>query len=244
MGEQIEGDYFWLQHDKSLDQEFYFFTKKNPGALSFLKWAKERTGFQYRALINHGGLEFVDSTYKIFENFNVSGEELASCMDGNIPIIQGVCRKLIFQIGNAKELSKQGESHLIGRKLEPSRAAIHEFILATLDAMERYDQYQPVPELHYLLGLILSPGVSQFEKSRISQDFGFLCEMVAASEYHRMKAVPSYRELARRFGVAPSTISRMFENRMDFEKRVQNKYEFHSRHNSEYWSKVWWARKD
>lgn len=210
-----------LIHDEEVERKFLFRNEHRESTSAFLRWAKEHEGYQYRALVDFGGLEFVEATEEVFEEFGISGDALASCMDGNHNAIRHVCRKILVHLSTAEASSKAGETHLIGRKLEPSRAAIHMFILAAFDGMERYDTYHPIPELNYLLKTIISPNTPALEQARQARDKKYLVMHFASEILKETGEVPSMRRMAKLLSLSVSSISRMFEGPEQYQFEVQ-----------------------
>lgn len=210
-----------LDFDEDIEQKYIFNEETSEDINEFLKWSKDFEGYRYRTLADQGGLEFVYAAENDFKEFDVSGQDLAGCVDGDCKSIREVCRKILSHIAKARTLEKQGESHLVSRNLEPSRAAIHAFILAAFDGMERYQTYQPIPELHYLLKEILSPGVSALEKAIRAENRKHSVLFLASEIYKVSGDIPSLRTCAQAMRLSPSTVSRMFDGVEDYEANVK-----------------------
>ncbi len=211
----------YLIFDEKVEQGFVMLNHQLSGIPAFLEMSEKLKGYQYRTLAEFGGLEFVEATEEIFSAFGISGNELAGCMDGNLHCIRSVCIQILQHLEKANELEKMGETHLIGRNLEPSRAAIRMFILATFDGMERYDCYQPIPELHYLMRLVLSNGIPALEKARRARELKYRILFTGAEIFMETKAVPSMRTVAKKIGRNTSTVSRIFDSVEDYEIGVR-----------------------
>lgn len=192
-----------------------------PTIPSFLKFAERYEGTPFRALYEFGGVEFALDYASDFENIGVEGSTLAACMDGDVDAIRVVCRKALQSMDNAREREKGGESQLASRGMTINPTAVKAFILATLDARERYQFHEVVPELYFLLGQIFFPGEPEAAKVNRQADKAAWAAMLGWAYYHKNGEYPSYRKLAKLMGVAPSTISRLFESFDQFERRAE-----------------------
>lgn len=210
-----------LIHDETVEQNFVLRDEHRKSISAFLDWSKEHEGYQYRTLVDFGGLEFVEATETVFDEFGISGDVLASCMDGNHNAIRTACRRILKHLEASENSSKEGETHLISRKLEPSRAAIHMFILAAFDGMERYDTYLPIPELNYLLKTILSPSVPALEQTRKAREKKYFVVHFASEALKETGEIPSMRHMAKLLGLSVSSVSRMFEGPEHYRFEVQ-----------------------
>ncbi len=64
------------------------------------------------------------------------------------------------------------------------------------------------------------------EALRESEELKINSTYIAWAYHHKYKIYPSYRQIAKLFNVAPSTISRLFESRDEFENMVNLHYHF------------------
>jgi hypothetical protein len=184
--------------------------------LIFLKYE----GVPFRSLWTFGGLEFVCAYEEDFKKIGISGDALASCVDANSEAIRFVCRAILSSLSEAKTLIKEGNTQLASRGLTLNPAATKAFILASFDAKERYQVDEVVPELYFLLSQVFFPGKPEVEDLEQSKYLKFRSLTIASAYQHKHKIYPSYRVLAKLFHVAPSTISRMFESRVEFKQEV------------------------
>jgi|TARA_B100000446_G_scaffold131205_1_gene123206 hypothetical protein len=229
-----------LIYDEELEQAYFKrFRMDEPEIEEFLNWSEKAEGFKYRVFAQSGGLEFVFSVQDEFERIGVKGEALVSCVDGNPHAIRLVCRKILRHFAEVGVRADKGETALVARKVQISTAIVRQFVLASMDGMERYDWYQPVPELHYLLKLMFMPGIPLTERRRRAEDTRYFSLFVAAAHFHKTGIAPSIREVAARLGVAPSTLSRMFDGPEDFTKQATLMHEsFSSMNGGQYWSEM------
>ena len=227
-----------LEYDEDLEQQFFVKFEPLPEIDEFLKWSEENEGYRFRTLSLGGGLEFVFSAQSAFEAIGVGGGDLASSVDGNPRAIRRVCRLVLRHLHEMGVRADQGETQQVSRNLKISPALVRGYILASLDGMERYDRYQPIPELHYLLKLMLLPGIPAFEKNRIASNRKFKTLFRAAEIYHRTGSVPGMRECAKLFNIAASTISRMFDSHEDYEIEVIETYLRFKEYDEDYWTNL------
>jgi len=193
---------------------------ERPEISDFLEFSSKYEGVPFRSLWTFGGLEFVFSYEDDFKKIGISGDILAGCIDGDSEAIRFVCRAILSSLSEARTLSKEGYTQLASRGLTLNPAATKAFILASLDAKERYQVDEIVPELYFLLSQVLFPGKPEVEDLERSENLRFNSTFIAWAYQHKHKTYPSYRVLAKLFGVAPSTISRMFESRAAFKQAV------------------------
>jgi DNA-binding MarR family transcriptional regulator len=193
------------------------FGKEWPSIKKFLDFSERYAGVPFRSLSNFGGLEFVFAYEAHFEKIDVTGDTLAACMDGDVDAIRNVCRKILASLDCARELKERGEAHLVSRGVVVNSTAVKAFILAALDARERYQKSEVIPELYFLLAQVLFPGEPDAEKARKNSELKEWASLVAWGYHHKHGRYPSYRKLANLFRVAPSTISRLYESQADFE---------------------------
>ncbi len=226
MTESLKEELDFLLHDEEIEQAFAWNEALSLDISAFLEWSEQYTGYQYRTLVQHGGLEFVYATEEAFKTFGISGQELAGCVDGDLRSIRNTCRKILRQLETAKNLESKGQTHLISRKLEPSKAAVHMLVLAAFDGMERYDSYRPIPELHYLLKELLAPGVPTLEKARKANQFRSNALFIAAEALQETGKIPSMRRIAEISGRNVSTVSRMFGSTDEYERDVHSFHRF------------------
>ena len=206
---------------------------KQPGIKAFLDFSEKYEGVPFRAISSFGGIEFAFDYESHFAKIDVTGLDLATCMDGHTDAIRLVCRKILASMDSAKQLKESGEVHLASRGLVINPTAVKAFILAVLDARERYQQTEIIPELYYLLSQVLLPGEPDVEKIRQSKDIKMWASLLAWAYHSKHGSYPSYRKLSQLFGVAPSTISRLFKGQEDFEKcatRISASHEDASKH--------------
>lgn len=186
----------------------------------FLDFSERYKGIPFRAISEFGGLEFVFAYETHFENIGVTGRDLAKCMDGDTDAIRLVCRAMLESMDSAQRHRERGESHLVSRGIVINTTAVKAFILAALDARERYQESEVVPELYFLLAQVLFPGEPDADKARRSQELKHWASFLAWAYHYKHGSFPSYRKLAKLIGVAPSTISRLFVSQEDFENRA------------------------
>jgi len=190
---------------------------RRPSISSFLKFAAKYQGTPFRALADFGGVEFAISYSDDFERIGVTGQTLAACMDGDHDAIRHVCRSALESMDEAQVLQRQGATHLASRGVVINPTAVKAFVLAVLDSRERYQYSEVIPELYFLLSQVLLPGETEAEKAERNIQLRTWAELLGWAYRHKHGEYPSYRKLAKILGVAPSTISRMFENVEQFE---------------------------
>jgi hypothetical protein len=183
----------------------------------FLEFVQKYEGVPFRAIWSFGGSDFCFNYHAEFEKFDISGQALAGCMDADTEIIRKTCRKILAAIQESREQSESGNTHLVSRGIGISSTAVRAFILATLDAKERYGNNEIIPELYFLLSQALFPGEPEVEATRLSTELKIRCGVLACAYRFKHGKYPSYRKLANVLDVAPSTISRMFEKREELE---------------------------
>lgn len=191
---------------------------KRPSIEIFLNFSDQFEGAPFRAISEFGGLEFVFDYAKHFEGIGISGRDLALCVDGDTDAIRSVCREILKSMDSAKHHRQRGETHLVSRGIVINSTAVKAFILAALDARERYQEPEIVPELYFLLAQVLFPGEPDVEKARQSGGLRYSASLLGWAYHDKHGHYPSYRKLATLLNVAPSTISRLFEGQEDFEK--------------------------
>lgn len=194
--------------------------RRRPSIPSFLRFSEKHKETPFRAIWDFGGLEFVISYSADFEKIGVTGQALATCMDGDPDAIRSVCRKTLSSMNSADELRQRGETHLASRGVVINPTAVKAFILAVLDARERYQYHEVIPELYFLLAQVLLPGETEAKKAERNSDMKAWALMLSWAYHHKHGKYPSYRKLAKLIGVAPTTISRMFESIEQFELRA------------------------
>jgi hypothetical protein len=194
--------------------------EERPDIARFLSFSSEFEGVPFRALWTFGGLEYVSNYVKEFEKIAIDGAILASCMDGNSDAIRTVCRQVLVSIDEASRLRETGETQLVSRGRAVSLTAVKAFILAVFDAKERYQVDEIIPELYYLMSLILFPGQPEAMAANASNELQGRSAYFAWAYRHKHKKLPSYRRIAKQFNVAPSTISRLFKNHDEFDALV------------------------
>ncbi len=190
---------------------------RRPSIRAFLEFSEKYYNVPFRAISNFGGIEFFFDYESFFKMIGVNGEVLATCMDGDEAAIRFVCRRILESMDAAQELVARGEAHLASRGIVINPTATRAFILAALDARERYQYFDVIPELYFLLGQVLFPGEPEVESNRRSRELKTWISYVARAHHHKHGFFPSYRKMAKIFCIAPSTISRLFENQADFE---------------------------
>jgi hypothetical protein len=191
---------------------------KRPEINAFLTFASRYEGVPFRSLSSFGGLEFCFDYEKDFEKIGISGQILAQCMDAKTDAIRAICRRILEALNEARTLAKDGETHLMSRGVTINTTAVKAFILATLDAKERYQNNELIPELYFLLSQILFPGEPDADAVRASQDLKQNAALLAWAYHFKHGTYPSYRKLAQIFLVAPSTISRLFDSPDEMER--------------------------
>lgn len=196
--------------------------KTRPEIGRFLSFVRNHEGVPFRALSYFGGLEFCFDYQDEFEKFDISGRALASCMDGDTETIRAACRKILAAMQSLREQQRRGETHIISRGMGISTTAVRAFILASLDAKERYGNNDIIPELYFLLSQVLFPGEPEVDATRSSAELKSTCGVVSWAYHFKHGKYPSYRKLAKVFEVAPSTISRLFETREELEASAQS----------------------
>lgn len=195
---------------------------ERPEIAKFLQFSVKYEGVPFRSLWTFGGLEFVFAYEEDFKKIGVSGDALARCVDGNSAAIRFVSRSILESFVKANTRIRSGETQLASRGLTVSPAAVKAFILATLDGKERYQVDEVVPELYFLLSQVLFPGKPEVYALEASNNLKYYSAYVAWAYKHKHKAYPSYRVISKLLKVAPSTISRLFESRAEFERLVDN----------------------
>lgn len=195
--------------------------KTRPEIGQFLAFVQNYEGVPFRALSHFGGLEFCFDYQNEFEKFDISGQSLASCIDGDTAAIRATCRKILAAMQSSREQQGRGETHVVSRGLGISTTAVKAFILAALDAKERYGNEDVIPELYFLLSQVLFPGEPEVDATRLSAELKVTCGVVSWAYHFKHGKYPSYRKLAKVLEVAPSTISRLFENREELEARAK-----------------------
>lgn len=190
---------------------------KRPEIADFLQFSSKYEGVPFRSLWTFGGLEFVFAYEEDFKKIGVSGHSLASCVDGDSDAIREVSRQILASLSDAKALADSGETQISSRGLAVNLAAAKAFVLAALDAKERYQIDEIVPELYFLLSQILFPGEPEVQTSAASKELKYHASYIAWAYNQKHQKYPSYRWLAKLLNVAPSTISRLFVSRDEFE---------------------------
>jgi len=193
---------------------------ERPEISDFLEFSSKYEGVPFRSLWTFGGVEFAFNYEEDFTKTGISGDILARCVDADSEAIRFVCKAILISLSEAKTLFKEGNTQLASRGLTLNPAATKAFILASLDAKERYQVDEIIPELYFLLSQVLFPGKPEAEKVERSNNLGTMSTFIAWAYKHKHNNYPSYRTLAKLLDVEPSTISRMFESRVEFEKSV------------------------
>lgn len=193
---------------------------RRPKIADFLRFVSDNEGVPFRSIWMFGGLEFVFDYEAHFEKIGVEGSLLASCMEGNSQAVRKACRMILQALGEAERLTQVGETQIVSRGLGVSHTAVKAFILGILDAKERYKIQEVIPELYFLLSIMLFPGEPEADSLRKSKDLKLYSSRVGSQYLNTYKIFPSYRQLAKILDVAPSTISRLFESRGEFESWV------------------------
>lgn len=191
---------------------------RRPSIARFLEFAEKCQGIPYRTLWTFGGLEFVFDYQADFEKIGIDGQTLAGCMDADPDLIRQVSLKLLKSLAETQEREKSGETQMVSRGLSVSLTAVKGFICAVLDAQERYFWYEPIPEFQFLLSYVLFPGEPEVDSARLSHDLKMNAALIAWGYRHKYGKLPSYRKLAELFNVAPSTISRLFGDEVEFDR--------------------------
>jgi hypothetical protein len=194
---------------------------KRPEVKEFLAFTLKYEGVPFRSLSSFGGLEFCFDYERDFEKIGISGQMLAGCMDANTDAIRAICRRILEALNEARTLAKDGETHLVSRGVTINTTAVKAFILATLDAKERYQNNEAIPELYFLLSQILFPGEPDADAIRASKDLKQNAAFLAWAYHFKYGNYPSYRKLAQIFSVAPSTISRLFDSPSELEHMAE-----------------------
>lgn len=191
---------------------------KRPEIAPFLNFSAKHEGTPFRALWTFGGLEFCFDYEPYFEKIGIIGQTLAGCMDADTPSIRLTCRRILESLDDARNRGEAGETHLVSRGQAVNPTAIKAFILATLDAKERYQNDEIIPELYFLLSQVLFPGEPDADVARASKDLKHTAGMLAWGYHFKHGSYPSYRRLASILRVAPSTISRLFKTADELER--------------------------
>ncbi len=194
---------------------------KRPEIGRFLEFVASYEGVPFRALWTFGGLEFCFDYQRYFEKIGVSGQTLAGCMDADTESIRSTCRTILASLDESRTRIEGGETHLVGRGLAINTAAVKAFILATLDAKERFHNDEIIPELYFLLSQVLFPGEPDVEAARASQNLKHASALLAWAYHFKHGIYPSYRKLSKILRVAPSTVSRLFETTDELESLAQ-----------------------
>lgn len=188
-----------------------------PEISKFLAFSRAYESVPFRSLWNFGGIEFCFSYEAEFMKIDIDGQTLARCMDADTEVVRSTCRKILTSMQASREQIELGETHLVGRGIAVSTTAVKAFILATLDAMERYGNKDVIPELYFLLSQVLFPGKPEAEAVRSSANLKQFCGVLAWAYNFKYGKYPSYRKLSKILNVAPSTISRMFASTDELE---------------------------
>lgn len=191
---------------------------RRPSLGKFVEFAEKCEGIPFRTLWTFGGLDFVFDYEQDFKKIGIDGQTLAGCMDAEPDLIRQVCLKVLKSLNEAQERAKSGQTQMVSRGISISLTAVKGFVCAVLDAQERYFRYEPIPEFQFLLSYILFPGEPEVDAARSSNDLKMYAGLIAGAYRHKHGKLPSYRKLAELFNVAPSTISRLFENEAEYDR--------------------------
>jgi hypothetical protein len=209
-----------------------------PTIRNFLAFCEKYNDVPFRSLSSFGGLEFVFSYFEEFESYGISGDLLAHCVDGDPESIRTVSRRVLEVLADAEDDGRKGKRHLVSRKESLSPTSIRAFILAALDAQERYGQFEPIAEFLFLLSIILMPGIPEAEDRRRSAELKSYCGFIADAYYCKFSKLPSFRWIAKKLDVSPSTVSRLFNGPEELAQDVQRMSKLRSPLDSQLWQHV------
>jgi hypothetical protein len=175
-----------------------------------------------------GGLDYIFILDEWLKDFNINGLLIAGVMDADHESIDKLCLKLLKYMASEETLKKTGASHLASRRIVPTTSMISYLVLICFEAMERYDEPMNVSSLNFLLQKLLASGVTELEKGLKKQEFRLRVIGVGASLVANSKT-PSMRQVASILGVAPSTVSRLFNGPADFALEARSLKELRER---------------
>jgi hypothetical protein len=184
--------------------------KKNPSIKVYLKLRRENPDVEIEVSII-GGMEQLFFLEPELKKFGFDPLLVASVMDANPKAISELSLQLLEKMVEAKELSKNGKTHLARRGLAVPDKLSNCLIACMLDAMSwNGDLYFP-RELIVLIRERLGSSNPEYEQASHAHEMrGAAISIGGQLQARGIK--PSFRMLAGILKVAPSTVKRWFPN--------------------------------
>jgi hypothetical protein len=158
-----------------------------------------------------GGLDWLYDNEKVFKDFNIPMELVASVLDADYAAISELCLLLMERLVARDQATKAGGTHLVSRRKVISDHVVNNCINAMLDSLEWNENLVLPRDLIVLIRHQLG-GVSVWQREKESEQR--ICSREAATLAAAKIALsgeePSLRAIGKAVGVNATTVMRWF----------------------------------
>lgn len=172
-----------------------------------------------------GGFDSIRPLADRLKAFGVQELTVAGVMDADHDCIEEVALILLRELDRERDLAGAGLSQLQSRGMTPATSTCFAFVCICFESMEWADNPQNISALHFLLQQLLLPGKPDLKVELDRDHFRWTVVLNAALICFERGKPPSFREMAKRLGRAPTTISRLFDNPDAFAQEVVREVE-------------------
>ena len=197
--------------------------KNNPSLENYLRLRRENPEAEIEVAIV-GGLDPLIFMVDELRRHGLDPELVAGVMDADENAISDLSLQLIEKITNAKELERSGETHLGRRGLVIPDKLVNWLICVMLEAQSWNGTLRLSRDLIVLIRERLRGSSFDYERA-MSADNRRTKAVLMAGQLKAQGKTTTRRMIAEHFGVAPSTVTRWFED-ADFESEVDRVSQF------------------
>ena len=182
--------------------------KRNPTAACYLKLRRANPEAEIEVKTN-GGVDQLYDHERELKKCGIEPRRFSSVLDADQETISFYALFFLEKLEEARQRKAQGETHLVRRGLAVPDKLIDWFIKCALDAMSYYGALEINRDLIVLIKERLGGQISEYEQITLTKEQK-LWACWAAGAMKARGEEPSIREVARRLGLSPSTVSRWF----------------------------------
>ena len=158
----------------------------------------------------HGGVDQLWSAEDELRKYGIDPDKFVSVFDADQDVISFYALFFLERMIEARNLERQGETHLIARELAVPDKLIDWFITCALDAGSFYESLEIHRDLIVLIKERLGGPFSEYEMQSKVKEKRQSAAWIAGS-MRAQGVTPSLRKVAQILKVAPSTVKRWFK---------------------------------
>lgn len=192
--------------------------KKDPSIELYLKLRREKPDAEIEVSVI-GGMEQLFFLESELRKYGFDPNLVASVMDADPEAIGELSLQLMEKMIEAKDLAKNGKTHLARRGLAVPDKLINWLIACMLDALSWNDDLYIPRDLIVLIRERLGGSNPEYEQASHAHEMRWAA-ITIGGQLQARGIKPSFRMLAGILNVAPSTVKRWFPNG-DFKEEVE-----------------------